>query len=563
MKKIGIIVLTLLMTLTLSINSVLAADVTYAKDGWNSVGENEVQLFTKELKIANAEAQNGVSVSGDFKLMHNKKYTDEEFTNGTYDRERTSNSIVSYHAMDDDRAVIVYSNPLAKGEHTFNDTVVLKWQNAARLDDGTLCDVTMTVNNFKIKNNRATTRPIATLYDTGSNVWAGSWYSTQEAAAADLTEGHQFKYNDIGVSYDITIKVTKHGTDETIQKNMAFGFRDIDVKDNTLGEESAIQSEYEVSGSAAPYAEGVELISGINDKLHLEADTLLKFSNTSNGANTRVYGSGGTTGIEQEKKSGFVTLVNSSNFKFRWYGSHCGTSLGGIDPSTVTTSTSGTYKDKIVITETDKEVLWRENKEVVMNPDDGFHVSKITIDGVEIPYDTLPLQNGKRTYTNNGKTYTFNEDYYDTVTYVFDGVISDHEIDVQVEKNNYIIHYDANGGKGTMEDTNAEYDVEGNLSKNEFTNEGYRFIGWKAYYEDENGKLVELKDEDGNVMTFKDEESFINLIGKNNGEVTLKAQWEKPLIVNVPKTGINTPLFITLMGISLIAFAIFIKRYVY
>lgn len=563
MKKIWIIVLTLLMTLTLNINSVLAADITYAKDGWNSVGENEVQLFTKQLKIANAESQNGVSVSGDFKLMHNKRYTTEEFNNGTFDRERTSASIVSYHSMENNRAVIVYNKPLAKGSHNINDTIILKWQNAAKLRDGTLCDVTMTINNFIIKNNRATTRPIATLYDTGSTVWAGSWYSTQEAAAADLTEAHEFKYNDIGVSYDIALKITKHGTDEVIQKNMAFGFRDMDVKDNTLGEEDAIQSAYEVSGSAAPYAEGVELISGVNDKLHLETDTLLRFSNTSNGANTRVYGSGGTTGAEEEKKSGFVTLVDSSNFKFRWYGSHCGTSLGGIDPSTVTTSTSGTYKDNIVITETDDEVLWREDKGIVMNPDDGFHVTKITIDDVVIPYDTLPLQNGTRTYTNNGKTYTFKEDFDDTVTYTFNGVISNHKIDVEVDKNNYIIHYDANGGKGTMEDTQAEYDVKDNLSKNEFTKEGYNFIGWKAYYEDEDGKLVELKDENGNVMTFKDKEEFINLIGKNNGEVTLKAQWEKPLIVNVPKTGINTPIFITLMGISLIAFAIFIKRYVY
>lgn len=42
----------------------------------------------------------------------------------------------------------------------------------------------------------------------------------------------------------------------------------------------------------------------------------------------------------------------------------------------------------------------------------------------------------------------------------------------------YIIKYDANGGVGTMKQTNCFYDVTYNLRYNTFTRTGYNFIGW-------------------------------------------------------------------------------------
>ena len=45
----------------------------------------------------------------------------------------------------------------------------------------------------------------------------------------------------------------------------------------------------------------------------------------------------------------------------------------------------------------------------------------------------------------------------------------------------YTVRYDANGGTGTMADTQVTYGVNTNLSTNTFTREGYTFAGWHAY----------------------------------------------------------------------------------
>lgn len=101
----------------------------------------------------------------------------------------------------------------------------------------------------------------------------------------------------------------------------------------------------------------------------------------------------------------------------------------------------------------------------------------------------------------------------------------------------YIIHFDSNGGTGTMNDQKASMDSKGKLNNNEFSKKDYRFIGWKAYIKDINGNTIELKDESGKEITFKNKEEFINLYGPNYEEVTLFAQWE---IIN-PLTGLNNP----------------------
>ena len=45
----------------------------------------------------------------------------------------------------------------------------------------------------------------------------------------------------------------------------------------------------------------------------------------------------------------------------------------------------------------------------------------------------------------------------------------------------YTVRYDANGGTGTMEDTEVVYGYDTSLRKNTFTREGYKFLGWHAY----------------------------------------------------------------------------------
>lgn len=102
--------------------------------------------------------------------------------------------------------------------------------------------------------------------------------------------------------------------------------------------------------------------------------------------------------------------------------------------------------------------------------------------------------------------------------------------------NTYVIHYDANGGTGTMTDTAATVDVEGTLKANTFKYSGHTFDGWKAYHKDSNGNWTPLK-KDNKEVELKNKAKFTNLMGPNEEEVTLFAQWK---VVN-PKTGIVTP----------------------
>lgn len=76
----------------------------------------------------------------------------------------------------------------------------------------------------------------------------------------------------------------------------------------------------------------------------------------------------------------------------------------------------------------------------------------------------------------------------------------------------YEIKYDANTGIGTMENSTHIYDVETSLTKNKYTKEGYKFIGW--------GK-------DKEKAIYKDNETIKNLTQENNNVITLYAIWEK------------------------------------
>lgn len=82
----------------------------------------------------------------------------------------------------------------------------------------------------------------------------------------------------------------------------------------------------------------------------------------------------------------------------------------------------------------------------------------------------------------------------------------------------YVLHYDANGGTGTMEDQTFPHGQAHPLKKCAFSREGYRFVGWatesegKVKYEDQ--KSIKLENE------------FPNLTNDND-EVTLYAVWKE------------------------------------
>jgi|GEM_PF-1972422 len=83
----------------------------------------------------------------------------------------------------------------------------------------------------------------------------------------------------------------------------------------------------------------------------------------------------------------------------------------------------------------------------------------------------------------------------------------------QWKANTYTVTFDANGGTGTMKDQSFTYDKAQNLSTNEFTREGYTFLGWS-----ENSSAA--------TATYTDGQEVSNLTDKANGKVTLYAVWK-------------------------------------
>lgn len=77
--------------------------------------------------------------------------------------------------------------------------------------------------------------------------------------------------------------------------------------------------------------------------------------------------------------------------------------------------------------------------------------------------------------------------------------------------NVYYVNYNVNGGNGNMFNTAHKLGESGKLAKNEYTRDGYVFLGWST---SANG-----------APTYADEEEILNL-GKSGETVTLYAIWE-------------------------------------
>ena len=75
----------------------------------------------------------------------------------------------------------------------------------------------------------------------------------------------------------------------------------------------------------------------------------------------------------------------------------------------------------------------------------------------------------------------------------------------------YTIHFNANGGEGTMPDLAMTYDTVKNLTANAFAKTGYVFSGWTT---SATGKVV-----------YTDEQSVKNLTTANGATITLYAVW--------------------------------------
>lgn len=106
-------------------------------------------------------------------------------------------------------------------------------------------------------------------------------------------------------------------------------------------------------------------------------------------------------------------------------------------------------------------------------------------------------------------------------------VLKDGYYEAQWDPWKYYIAYDANGGSGTMEKQTFYFsDPTMDSSKNLFTRDGYRFIGFLYVDKDEKSRIIQYAD-------FRDE--LVNKWGREQ-TILLVAQWEK-----IPDKPVNQP----------------------
>jgi|GEM_PF-4503918 len=82
-----------------------------------------------------------------------------------------------------------------------------------------------------------------------------------------------------------------------------------------------------------------------------------------------------------------------------------------------------------------------------------------------------------------------------------------------------VLHYQANGGEGTMADQRLTYGMSGKLNKNTFTKAGHDFRGWSAKND------VDYNPLNGSASLIDDEVSFALLPNVRIDELTLYAMW--------------------------------------
>ncbi len=83
----------------------------------------------------------------------------------------------------------------------------------------------------------------------------------------------------------------------------------------------------------------------------------------------------------------------------------------------------------------------------------------------------------------------------------------------KVVYNDYVISFDGNGAKGSMQSINAKYGSKVTLTANSFDYGNFRFVGW-------------MLRADGTEAVYTDGEEVENLVNTQNGTITLYALWE-------------------------------------
>ncbi len=132
-----------------------------------------------------------------------------------------------------------------------------------------------------------------------------------------------------------------------------------------------------------------------------------------------------------------------------------------------------------------------------------------------IESDAITLADPSRTGYTFGGWYTDENCTETASTTIAQGSTGERTFYAKWTPNTYTVHFDANGGSGTMADQVFTYDVAQTLTPNAFTRTDYTFDGWDT-------------DADGSGHNYYDKHSLLNLTTENNGTLTLYAQWIDP-----------------------------------
>lgn len=452
---------------------------TVSTDGWRSatgLGENQVRVLVDKISLDNPDIQI-VQMDDIFDIVHERHYTTAEMQNGTYQNERSSAYTFGSNNSGYDKTLIIKRDytPNSPGTFTWsNKSVTLKWPEAALDQDGALYDVTMKISGIEGVISDNTPYGASYSISTGIELFQGSSHKNmnqlqryslnQLSARSSYYSFDGSRFWSEGVSYDTEIKLYKTGTNTLIDASksaMAMSFKDIDVRDKTEqggggsnsfwatvpsktnstnnltlnpGYDGSDAQRYFTDGTGKPnqFTESISIISGLKDNKIFTWKTndnvqrpgaegnYLYFSETDYGLTASATRATGSSDEPSDRSSSFVTLADARGFKYRWAGSDCGTVVGFIGPSKVVTEVTGDYSSHATITETDTNVLWRENKVVSIVVNDSYALDTITIDGATVPLSDLTfverMANGDRKYQ-----------------YVFNDVVEDHKISISVQ----------------------------------------------------------------------------------------------------------------------------------
>ncbi len=448
----------------------------------NGLGENKVFVDADKITLDKAKSISTTGNIGvvesqpyTYEEMENGTFDSQRNTKETFEVSYRSGKVIVIKKS----AVYGMSRAASGRNMSVDGSAIIKWEKSARDQNGAEYDVEMTIDNVTFYPSG--TRDHS--YELFWSNWHDSFNALQEHTASELADnGTNYGHSAIngyydGVQYDVTIKLYKTGTTTLIDaanSAMAMSFEDFDVRDATSQalrnggvsywldgaapdagypqasdcttntswlncvitlnpNRTGISDRYYKQGSTPnEYTESITILSGLKENKIFTYNTN-KISNTTDDADgttlyfsktddsqLRISGTVATNSnsIYTQDASRFLALVDARGFKYHWSGSNCGTQVGFIGTKKVET-TKGTHANHITITETDNDVLWRENKTVTISVDEGYYIPYITIDGKGYPASSgapsvltyRARQSGKRIYT-----------------YTFDEVVEDHKI---------------------------------------------------------------------------------------------------------------------------------------